>query len=273
MKSIDWRLRPPFNSYLGSPLYPNGVDNPEQAMSEVINLMDEAEIAIGVCPFRKGMDNEDAERIYEAYPQRFKPLIHIDPWDGSGALDDITKYVVNGHAAGVIVEPGQTFIRKSMRADDPMMYPIYEKCEKENVLLTVTFGGMGTRDPGLYMPQFMAHVCDDFPKLKIVVAHGGWPWVAGICHVAYNHKFLYISPDAYMSRTQPAHQDYVAAAKGWLQDKMIFGTAYAYPMGDLKATVTEYTEQLPPEIAEKVLYHNAAGLLGLEPLKDFQPIG
>lgn len=267
--AIDWRFRPPFGSYLGGPLYPNGCT---ASMEDVMHVMDDANVAIGVCPFRKGMDNADCVTLAEKYPDRFRSLIHIDPWDGAEGLKDIDKYVVNGPAAGVIVEPGQVHIRKPMPADDKMMYPIYEKCEKENILLTVTFGGMMNRDPGLYMPSYIAHVCDDFPSLKIVISHGGWPWTAAICHVAYNHEFLYISPDAYLNRIQPGHMDYVAAASGWLQDKIIFGSAYAYG-ANLKAGVQEYIDLLPESVIEKVLYYNAAGLLGLEPMKKFYPIG
>ena len=270
MNVIDWRIRPPFGSYIGSPLYPNGC---KATVEDVIAFMDEANIKIGVCPFRKGMDNADCIKLQEQYPDRFRSLIHIDPWDGAPGLADIDKYVVNGPAAGVIIEPGQAFIRKPMAADDKMLYPIYEKCEKENVLLTITYGGMANYDPGLYMPSFMAHVCNDFPKLKIVLSHGGWPWTAGICHVAYNHEFLYISPDAYMKKIQPGHMDYVYAASGWLKDKILFGSAYAYGGASLKSTVQEYIDLLPEDVVEKVLYKTAAGLLGMEPLAKFRVIG
>jgi len=273
MKVIDWRFRPPFESYLGGPMYPNGCD---ASMDDVIKSMDEANIMLGICPFRKGMDNADCLKIDAQYPDRFKTLIHIDPWDGAEGLKDIDKYVVNGPAAGVIVEPSQKHIRQPMTADDKMMYPIYEKCEKENILLTITFGGMMTRDPGFYMPSYIAHVCDDFPKLKIVASHGGFPWAAGICHVAYNHEFLYLAPGVYMSKNQPCLNDYIAAASGWLQDKFIFQSAYSYGSklaGDLKSRVQEYMSFLPEEVAEKVLYRNAAGLLGIEPLTKFNPIG
>lgn len=271
-KIIDWRFRPPFGSYLGGPLYPNGSDiTPEQ----VLNLMDKAGVEIAVCPFRAGMDNADSELLYQINPDRFKCLIHIDPWDGRSALADIDKYVTNGHAIGVIIEPGQIHIRKPMHVNNPMLYPLYEKCEQENILLTITYGGMMNRNPELYMPHYLAQVCDDFPKLKIVVSHGGWPWVAGICHVAYNHEFLYISPDAYLSRIQPGYQGYISAATGWLQDKILFGSAFAYyGNGEaLQANISEYLELLPESVLDKVLYHNAAGLLGIEPLTKFNPIG
>ena len=269
--AIDWRFRPPFGSYLGGAMYPNGSD---RTMDDAIQLIDKANVSIGICPFRKGMDNADCIALAEAYPDRFRSLIHVDPWDGPKGLEEIDRYVLNGPAIGVIAEPGQIFIRQPMPADDKMMYPIYEKCEKENVLLTLTYGGMACRDPELYNPSYIAHVCDDFPKLKIVISHGGWPWTAGICHVAYNHEFLYISPDVYLSRTQPGHMDYVAAASGWLSDKIIFGSAFSFGgLIDLKDTVQNCIDLMPESVIEKVLYYNAAGLLGLEPFKKYNPIG
>ena len=79
-----------------------------------------------------------------------------------------------------------------------------------------------------------------------------------------------------MSKNQPCLNDYIAAATGWLQDKFIFQSAYSFGSklaGDLKSRVQEYMDFLPEEVAEKVLYRNAAGLLGIEPMVKFNPIG
>lgn len=276
-KVIDWRFRPPFRSYLDGPLY-KGYEHGN--MSDTIKAMDTAGIAIGVAPFRAGMDNEDCEKLFKEYPDRFKCLIHIDPWEiQNNALMDIDKYVVHGHAAGVIIEPGQIHIRQTIRVDDKILYPLYEKCQEKNILLTITYGGMMNIDPGLYMPQYIAHVCNDFPKLKIVVSHGGWPWPLAMFHVAYNHEFLYISPDAYARPKHAGYRNYIEAGNGILQDKIIFGSAWGFrgSLDDattmLKSAVKDYEDNFSENVIDKILYHNAAGLLGLEPLTKYHCIG
>ena len=271
-KCIDWRFRPPIGEYWNSMFYASVREKLDITPEMVYDVMDDAGIEIGVCPFRKGMDNSRAEEMQDISNGRLKAFIHIDPWEMDQGLKDIDDYVVNGTVAGVCCEPGQIFIKKQVHIDDEMMFPLYEKCEKEGILLSMTFGGMLNRDPEYYMPHYMAHVCDMFPKLKIVAAHGGWPWVTGICHVAYNHEFLFISPDAYLTKQHPGYQDYATAANHYLKQKMIFGTAYAWSI-DPKPFIQDYTDLLDPDVAPLVLYHNAAGLLGLEEIPKYYNLG
>lgn len=148
LKAIDWRLRPPFKSFKGSYLYNEDLrpTAPKAAldfdMDQMIAEMDAAGVAIGVVPMRLGNDNNDIVELKKRYPGRFCGLAHIDPWDGSKAIEDIDQYVGEGKADGIIMEPGQFFLRGSMSADDKMLWPIYEKCEAEHILVSLTFGGL-----------------------------------------------------------------------------------------------------------------------------------
>lgn len=55
-KIIDWRERPPYGCFLGGSNYPDGS---EPEVKDVISLMTELNVVLGVAPFRKGMDNND----------------------------------------------------------------------------------------------------------------------------------------------------------------------------------------------------------------------
>ena len=71
-------------------------------MDDCIKEMDAVGVEIGVVPFRKGMDNRDIAGLMQAYPDRFRVLCHLDPWDGAKALEDIDRYVGDGQAAGAV---------------------------------------------------------------------------------------------------------------------------------------------------------------------------
>ncbi len=271
LQAIDWRLRPPFKSFEKNYLYSveiKGKDNaPEAAkafdMDKMIEEMDAAGIAVGVVPMRFGMDNGDIADLKKQYPGRFCGLAHIDPWDGAKALDDIDKYVGEGKADGIIMEPGQFFIRESMPADDKMLWPIYEKCEAENILVSLTFGGLYCDKLENYNPIYIDRVAKMFPNLKLVLSHGGWPYVTEICHVAYQRENVYLDIDYYGFTTNPGYQDYVIAANNVLQDKILFGSCY--PGFSLQQAMDEFQKNgIKEEVLPKVLYHNAAKLLGLE---------
>lgn len=265
-KIIDWRLRPPFGSFSENKIFivkdkPNTPLSAKQfSMELLLQEMDEAGVVIGVCPFRLGQDQDDIVRIMEAYPERFRCLAHVDPY---GDLSEIDRYIIHGKAAGAIVEPGQIFIKKPIPADDPLMYPIYQKCQDEDILLTITYGGLFAASVALYKAEYIEHVAQLFPKLRMVLTHGGWPYVNEICHVAYQYDNVVLSPDWYLMSKHPGHEGYVAAANGVLQDRIIFGSLY--PANKLDYSVEEYINSgVRPEVLPKVLYGNAARMLKLE---------
>lgn len=267
-KIIDWRGRPPYAGFLKGPNYSNGCEySPEDAIA----MMDELDIVLGVAPFRKGMDNADGERLFEEYGSHFRYLAHIDPWDSlENNQAEIEKYVIQGHASGIILEPSMKFIKAPIKADDvEMMYPIYDFCEKNDILVTITFGGLWTSSVDNYQPIHADNLAKDFPKMRVVLAHGGWPYTAAICHVAYQRGNVYLSPELYaLGDMQPGGHDYMAAANNWLQDRIIFATGIAYAdngtKGMIKNTINAYKKELNVQVQDKVLYHNAASLLGLE---------
>lgn len=271
MKVIDWRLRPPYMSFPEGLLYQvvrQGTDIApsvrELSMELLIQEMDEAGIEIGVVPYRIGQNNNEMVSLMEQYQGRFKGLAQVNPLDDEKKImSEIDEFVHQKGAAGVIIEPGQIFMERPLTADDKILYPIYEKCEKEDILLTITHGGLLCAKLENYDPKYIDRVAIDFPKLKIVIAHGGWPYVTQICHVAYQRENVYISPDCYLFDIHPGHQDYVTAANNMLQDKIIFGTGY--PGGNsLKQGIENYVKSgLKENVLPKILYENAAKLLNL----------
>lgn len=274
-KVIDWRLRPPFGSYKGCAIFETATNsklaNPnapksvtEFSMDYLIQEMDEANVVKAVVPIRKENDNDDIARIQAAYPGRFEGLAHIDPFEGQKALDDIDKYVTNGPAKGIILEPGQIFLQDSMRPDDKRLYPIYEKCQAEDVLVTLTFGGYYGRALEYYNPEALDRVAMNFPDMKIVLTHAGFPYITQTCWIAMHRPNVYLSPDFWILSTNPGFQDYVTAANNTLQDQFIFGSVYPAGPG-LKGAIEDLQKVgIKDEVLPKFLYENAARLLKLE---------
>lgn len=278
---IDFRVRPPFGSYLNAIMYrdlprserfsqkmgmyqPDSVKN--KSMELLLQEMEEAGITRAVIPGRKTnpnfgvVDNEDIKNIIKLYPNKFIGMAGIDPLEGEGAIEEIEKYVVNGDFKGIVMEPG--VLSSPMYADDKRIYPIYEKCQNEQIPVVLMNGGSAGPDVTYSMPVAIDHIAVDFPKLKIVISHGGWPWVSETIHVAFRRGNIYISPDMYMINT-PGMNDYILAANYILRDRFLFGTAY--PFIPLKDGVEFFKncgiieDRLPD-----LMYNNAAELLGIK---------
>lgn len=280
MKIFDMRLRPPFGTIAegmfqnpGRELFEPEAFAPrfgmtiaesarQRSMDLFIKEMDEAGINAGAVLIRKStkMDNHDLEKLDALYPHRFVGIAGIDPQDGAKALAEIDQFVHKSICRGVLFEAG--FCRRPMRADDRSMAIFYEKCEAEHIPVFLSFGGFVAPDLSYTDPMIIERIALDFPNLTIIVAHGGWPFVSAICHVAFNREHVYLAPDLYTMNV-PGNREYLEAANYFIPEKFMFGTAY--PCVDMRQAVNYYkTWGLRPEVIDKVMYGNAARVLGLE---------
>jgi predicted TIM-barrel fold metal-dependent hydrolase len=82
--------------------------------------------------------------------------------------------------------------------------------------------------------------------------------------VAFIRENVYVSPDLYMNSVNtPGAEEYIKAAKLFLGDRLLFGTAY--PSRPLRESLEAFMEwDLTPELRDKILFKNAARVLGLE---------
>ena len=278
MQYIDFRFRPPYSKYLSSWMYDVPEDGtnrtmfntpyPESVCQKSLELcikeMDEAGIQYAVCPVRKAfdMDNEELLPLLEQYPERFIGIACIEPMGGiDKALAEIERFVINGPMNGIILEPGLD--KHPWYFDDVMMNPIYEKCQKENILVLVTYGGILAPDNTYYFPWRVDNVAKRFPNLKMLICHGGWPWATQMCQIAYERANVYISPEVYMAGDAPGKNDYILAGNCLLRKKMVF--ASTYPAADPKIIIESFrNDGLREEVLEDIFYNNAASLLGLK---------
>lgn len=277
---FDSRLRAPYRSFKNS-FYqrvdrtksltydrfkmPTPKSLEDASMETLFQEMEEAGITKAVVPARAlktlaDIDNDDAAKICEDYPEKFYGAACIEIWDGeAAALEMIDKYVVNGPCKTIMIEPG--FSRTPLYADDEKFFPVYEKCEKENIPLMMAFGGFIGPDYSYCEPVLIDRIAQHFPKLKMFLTHGGYPCITEVCHVASNRPNVWVAPDLYLMHS-PGWRDYVDAANYMLPDKICFGSAY--PIVDLKAAVEIYEKAgFHGDVYEKVMYVNTARFLGV----------
>lgn len=270
MRAIDMRLRPPYKSYRDN-LY-DGMAGMEamaakrrvhvaesakqMSMDLLIKEMEESDV-IGVAPVRKiaAGKNDDMVDLIQDYPDRFIGIANIDPLNTKEAFAEIDQYVLNGPAKGVIIEHAWSANKEHWFVNDQRAYDVYERLEQYNIPVLFSFGGRGVKNQEYYNPKYIDELAFTFPKLKMALCHGGWPYVVQACHAAVQHNNVYLSPDVYMMRFTAGYQDYVTAANYQLQDKIMFGTAY--PVMSLKDGIAQFEAILEPDILEKVLYKNA----------------
>ncbi|HTP96862.1 MAG TPA: amidohydrolase family protein [Burkholderiales bacterium] len=279
MRIIDFRVRPPLRGFLQTAMYANaerrdrftrqlGLDPAPSASAKSTDLMfeefDAAGIALGVVTARcsnmlGSTSNEDVAAIVARYPQRLVGIAAVDPTNRKAAIKQIDDALAAGFR-GVNIEPGA--YPQPLYADDRRLYPIYAHCEDRDVPVVVMTGGNAGPDLSYSFPVPLDRVAGDFPSLRIVISHGGWPWVSEVLHIAFRRPNVYLSPDMYLCN-MPGMDDFIKAANGFLADRFIY--ASAYPLAPLKQYADWFLKlPLNAESMEKALFRNAARLLDLK---------
>jgi predicted TIM-barrel fold metal-dependent hydrolase len=112
-------------------------------------------------------------------------------------------------------------------------------------------------------PEYADRVATDFPDLKVVIQHGGWPYALEAIGAAYKQPNIFIVPGQYVHYGFPGSDLYITALRHLLQDQLLFGSVYPNcgPLPDLRRIVTSW--QLPASVERKYLRENAERILGL----------
>lgn len=276
MPVIDFRIRPPFRGFLDTLMYTDparrdrftaqlGLKPSPAAVGKSCDLlieeMDAAGIDLGVvvgrdAGFLGSVSNADVMAFVQNYPDRFLAVASIDLTDRRKAVRQIDDAMAAGFVA-INVEPGAQTV--PMPVDDRRLYPIYAHCEDTRVPIIMLAGGNAGPDLESTVPVALDRMLADFPRLKVAAAHGGWPWVHQVIHIAFRRPNLYLSPDMYLVN-MPGVTDYVRAADGFLCERFIYGSSF--PLCPAKATL-DWFNTLPIGAANKqrILHDNARAFL------------
>lgn len=275
MKIIDMRLRPPLPSMVNNSIFDLEATPPfarlfdrsymgESAIQRSIPLlikeMDENNIEIGVMALRKSVDRklyDEAVELMDQYPGRFIGFLGLDLSNVDQAIQDTKDFVVDGRFSGVNLEPTHL----GMYASDERLFPVYEYCEKNDIPVNMTFAAM-VPDSTAAMPHRLDPVLKTFPKMRLCLSHGAWPWFTQVSALMFSYPNLYVSSDSYIMG-MPGYMDYINAANSCCEDQLIFGTCY--PIHDIKKVVDFYLNAgFREDVLPKVFYDNAARFLGLD---------
>ncbi|MEM1133137.1 MAG: amidohydrolase family protein [Pseudomonadota bacterium] len=108
---------------------------------------------------------------------------------------------------------------------DRRFYPIYALCCELGVPFCTQIGHTGPlmpSEPG--RPLYLDQVALDFPELKIVAGHIGYPWTEEAIAVATKHENVFIDTSAYTATRYPP--ELVRYMQGHGRHKVLFGTNY-----------------------------------------------
>ncbi|MGE0735008.1 MAG: amidohydrolase family protein [Alphaproteobacteria bacterium] len=144
---------------------------------------------------------------------------------------------------------------------DRRFYPIYAKCVELDLAVWMQVGhtaGLMPSDPG--RPIYLDRVALDFPKLRVIGGHIGWPWEQEMIAMAVKHPNIYISTCAHAPEYFPPSIVHFMKTRG--KRKVLYASNWPYI--PFKRYFEHYRELGLPEDAERLyLRDNARRVLRL----------
>jgi len=229
------------------------------------------------------MTNGDMAKIVESNPNRFMLQPNLSPIKHRGVNNAIweLEYWVKEKGAKIFkfYPPEDTYI------NDPDLWPFYAKAQELKIVLDIHTGFCWV-PPGkskYAVPILIDDVARDFPELKIVAFHMGYPYCDDLNMVALGHPNVYLCLSLLVPWALSAPRKFAKIIGEALRfvgpDRIIWGTDSAGFAIQIRAAVYGFREfQIPedmrkdygyPEITDddrrKIFGLNLARLLGIEP--------
>jgi predicted TIM-barrel fold metal-dependent hydrolase len=229
--------------------------------------------------------NGEMAQVVESNPDRFVYQPNLSPIKHKGVKNTMEEleYWVKEKEAKIFkyYPPEDTYI------NDPDLWPFYEKAQELKIVLDI-HTGFSWVPPGkskYAVPILLDDVARDFPELKIVAFHMGYPYCDDLNMVAMGHPNVYLSLCLLIPWAVNAPRKFAKilgeAFRFVGPDRIIWGTDYAGFAVQYKFAVQGFREfQFPqdmmedygyPEITDedrrKIFGENLAGLLGIDTTK------
>lgn len=241
-------------------------------LSGLLKVMDEEDIGRAAMHAESegGEDadllNESLRRVLDTHPDRFVGVGCVDIADPSPtALVAQTVRAQQIGLLGVSFQPA--FL--GLDIDGRHLYPLYSRAEELGLIVAVHTGITYSRMHPLRheRPELLDQVACDFPDLRLIACHAGWPWATEFAAVARRHPTVHLESGAiapkYVARPGTGWDAMFAMMPNLLREQVLYGSDW--PMMQPRRALTEWRGSGLPEAAlAALLGGNTRRLFGLD---------
>lgn len=135
-----------------------------------------------------GFDDEDVAAFCADHPERLLGFGSIHP-DRYAPERKVERAVKELGLRGIKLYPHAGFY-----PNDPRLGPVYQKCAELGVPVVIHTGVKAVRWQWLKYnrPLYVDDVATNFPNLKVVMCHGGFPWADEFLAVAHANPNVWV---------------------------------------------------------------------------------
>ncbi len=221
---------------------------------ELVEWMDAAGIEKALIPAQVAgtwqVAYETVAALCSTYPDRLYGMAGFDPEDIMEGARKLEYGVNELGFVGAHCYPHWL----QLAVDSPKFYPLYAKCVELDIPVQIQVGlAFQKTRASVGFPAAVDQVAVDFPELKLVGIHAGYPWEREMVAVAWKNENVYIGCDTHPPSTwAPEILDYL---QGDGREKCMFGTNY--PCLDFSEAIRQIDAlELDPEVQELLLRRN-----------------
>ncbi len=166
--------------------------------------------------------NDEVAELVTAYPDRILGVAAVSLHKPMEAIRELRRAVNELGFRALRVVPWLW----DLPPTDRRYYPLYAECIELGIPFCTQVGHTGPLAPsetGRPIP-YIDQVALEFPELKIVGGHIGYPWTQEMIAVCTKHENVYIDTSAYSTKRYP--RELVEYMQGNGRKKVMFGTNY-----------------------------------------------
>lgn len=267
MNAIDVWAQQPNQTFLSQPFFDSlkkwtGNDFTDVPLEWLQNAMSAAGVshallAAWYSPQGPLISNEEVLDLVQRFPGQFSGLAFVDLRDPVAGVKTLRHYVQDHGFKGLRIVQWVW----EMPCTHPLCCPLLGTCVDLDVPVCLQVGHTGPlRSSESGRPAHIERIALDFPDLKIVCGHIGYPWTTEMIAVATKFEHVYIDTSAYVPKRYSP--ELVAYMKAHGKRKVMFGKNY--PMISPETCMAQLELLgLDEEVAGLFLHDNAARVFGL----------
>ena len=269
-KIIDVWMQHPNADFINHDMFASlrrwmGIDkvSEEIPVEITVSAMDEGQVQKGlICawwgPGGELISNDEVAASVKRFPDRFTGVGSVNLYKPMDAVREVKRCVNKLEFKGIRIVQWLW----NLVPTDRRYYPVFAECVEHNIPVCLQVGHTGPlcpSEPGRPIP-YIDQVALDFPELKILCGHIGYPWTMEMIAVATKHPNVFIDTSAYTAKRFPAELVQYMKTNG--KKKVLFGTNY--PMITAAKCLDDLDGlELSEEVRDLFLYQNAKSLFDI----------
>ena len=159
------------------------------------------------------------------FPQKLIGFAGIDPTEPN-AVDEIKHAKTDLRLRGITLSPAN----QDFHPSDTRAMRVYAVAEELGMPILMHPGGAFTEQSKLEYgrPYLLDEVCRTFPRLRVIIAQLGQPWVDETICLLGKHANLFADVSGLLKRPWQAYNALVSAYQYGVIDKLLFGSDFPY---------------------------------------------